>query len=191
MEVIEFEDSEVYDVEVSASGDNAYCIDLCSVVGHRPPYAACLKKIAERKHGRLASQYSECSAAIGKKECPAMKLRDKETAKGQAIYFINRIKLRLFQQYKQEMDAQKTPTKLKSPRPAPRIEPAPQPKFKDNDFLNQSIGGYADALNVAMTDLKNAPMESSAVQPAIVEPFKAGMSLLDMARMKLANSSSN
>lgn len=185
----QFEDIEIYPVEASAQGHNSYYLANCEHVGHRPAYCACLKKVAERKNGRLDTQYSECSAAIGKKECVAMKMRKEEIAEGRALYFINRKKLQSFQQYQTEMEQQRFSSmsfsKDKKPQAKrPSIEPA-APK-KPQHFLDVQTGSYADAINAAIAapapEIK--PVEQPKPVPAA--PIKAGMSLLEMARLQMA-----
>ncbi|MFM0095704.1 hypothetical protein PQQ87_08825 [Paraburkholderia nemoris] len=88
-----FVDLERYPVERSASGENAYYLEQCSVTNSRPSYAACLKRVADRKQGRLATEFADCSAAIGKKSCPAQAMQRAEQEAGYALYFIPRLKL--------------------------------------------------------------------------------------------------
>ena len=191
-----FEDIEIYPAEASEQGCNSFYLDNCEHVGHRPAYAACLKKVAERKNGRLDTQYSDCSAAIGRKDCRAMKMRKEELAEGRAIYFINRNKLRSFMQYQSEMEQQrwasmsfgKTDPKKVSKRPELPKAPAPTPAPKH--FLDMNTGSYADAINAAMKPAAPEPAPPAAkptAQPQTpVAPVKAGMSLLEMARLQMA-----
>lgn len=203
----EFVDDEVYPVEASGLGINAYHVPGCGVVGHQPAYAACLKKIADRKNGRLPTHLAECSAAIGKKECPAQKLRKEELEKGYAIYFINRPKLRAFHEgiaaeslpkiaalIAGERDPSNRAPRRQTVPSIPKIEPA-VPKH----FLDVQVGTYADALNAAMKPAMSAVKPVSqpkpavqavapvqTVKPAPAAPVKAGMSLIEMARMMQA-----
>lgn len=103
---IKFIDDETYPVEASESGDNAFYMNGCDAVGGRPNYAACLAKCAARKKGRLSELYSECSAAIGGKRCPALEMRKQEIAAGKALYFISRPKLKAFNQYRRRMEVE-------------------------------------------------------------------------------------
>jgi hypothetical protein len=89
----QFVDLDRYPVERSASGENAYYLAHCNVTNSRPSYAACLKRIADRKHGRLATEFADCSAAIGKKACPAQAMQRAEKEAGYALYFVPRLKL--------------------------------------------------------------------------------------------------
>lgn len=191
----QFRDSEIYPAEASEQGCNAFYLDNCEHVGHRPAYAACLKKVVERKDGRLATQYSECSAAIGRKECHAAKMRKEELAEGRAIYFINRNKLRSFQQYQTEMEQQRwasmvtnTPAKVDMskvrPKGGPISRPAPAPAAPTH-FLDVSTGSYADAINAAMKPAEPAAKPAEQTSAPVV-PVTAGMSLLEMARLQMA-----
>jgi hypothetical protein len=89
----QFVDLERYPAERSAAGDNAYYLEQCSVTNSRPSYAACLKRVADRKLGRLATEFADCSAAIGKKCCPAQIMQRAEKEAGYALYFVPRLKL--------------------------------------------------------------------------------------------------
>lgn len=190
----QFEDIEIYPAEASEQGCNAFYLPGCEVVGHRPAYAACLKKIADRKEGRLITNLSECSAAIGKKECQAQRMRKEELVEGRALYFVNRKKLQSFQQYQTEMEQQRFASmpsgkddKKKLKRPTPVQTPAAPPEPKH--FLDISTGSYADAINAAIKLTEPAapalkPVEQPKPTPAA--PVKAGMSLLEMARLQMA-----
>lgn len=78
--------------DASAGGDNAYYLDYCIHVQHRPAYAACICKLQDRKKGRLDG-FPECSAAIGRKDCPAAAMRREEELADKAIYFVSRAEL--------------------------------------------------------------------------------------------------
>ncbi|MCL2874806.1 MAG: hypothetical protein FWF12_00630 [Betaproteobacteria bacterium] len=199
-----FNDTEIYPVEASESGNNAYHIPGCEHVGHQPAYAACLKRVAERKNGRLAVQHAECSAAIGKKECCAAKMRKEELVEGRAIYFINRKKQRAFYQYQEEMsqpklaallagDVKPSKTGKRDRRPAP--QPANAEPIRPQHFLDLAAGSYADAINRAaqvpmpiVAQPEPTPAITLVSQPksAPVAAITAGMSLLEMARLQMA-----
>lgn len=196
-------------VEASESKDNAYYVPGCTHAQHRPPYAACLCRIAERKHGRLEER-PECSAAIGRKDCPAQAMRSKELEAGKALFFVSRSELN--EQMRQQAEesgqriaemvalgrdwapsARRKKPAAKSPAAAPATAPA---------------GGstYADAINAAIAAAKStapaappAPQISIAEQPAVEKPSSpalessvtadlskkpaAGMSMLELARL--------
>lgn len=192
----QFEDIEIYPAEASEQGCNAYYLPGCEIAGHRPAYAACLKKISDRKNGRLNSSIAECSAAIGKKECLAQRMRKEEIVEGRAIYFVNRNKLRSFMQYQSEMEQQRWASmsfgkddKKKQSKPrmvaeAPKAPTPPEPKH----FLDMNTGSYADAINAAMKQ----PIEPAAPAPKPAQPAPpvatapAGLSMMERARLKFA-----
>jgi len=190
-----FEDAEIYPVEKSASGENAYYLENCEVVGHRPAYCACLRKVEDRKKGRLATAHSDCSAAIGKKQCAAQRMKKEELVKGQAIYFISRKKLAAFCQSEEAAERQKfVATSFgKDKRPKRQaIERAVPPKHPERKhFLDASTGDYADALNKAMSASAAKPASPSSQDsveqqknvPAV--QLRPGMSLLELARLQL------
>lgn len=189
---MKFEDEEVYAPAESASKHNGMYLDYCEVTWHRPAYAACLNKITERKEGRLDVRFAGCSAAIGKKMCPALKLQTEEAAAGKAIYFINRAKLSAFNQYKQEMDGQAFASSVdsdnvrKTRRAAkrPELEPVSAPRIESDQE-----DGYAAAINAAMKNAitPTAPAIKQEVVPNVPRPQGSGMSMLEMARLKLSN----
>ncbi len=181
-----FEDIEIYDPAVSATGNNAYYIDTCAIVGQRPSYASCLTKIAARKEGRLPTALADCSAAIGKCECPAQAMRKKEIDAGQAMFFINRRKLNEFVAEQEGITHQAI---LAMPN---KQVPTPAPKKKP--ITTVTTGGYEDAINAAMKKLSApTPAVKPAAPPAPIAqptapaaPAKAGMSLIELARLQLA-----
>lgn len=188
-----FEDIEIYPAEASEQGCNAYYLPGCEIAGHRPAYAACLKKIADRKNGRLNSSVAECSAAIGKKECPAQRMRKEEIVEGRAIYFINRNKLRSFQQYQSEMEQQRWASMSfgkddkKKPKPRAVAEPVKAPPPAPTHFLDMNTGSYADAINAALKPTEPAapaPAPTQVAQPVATAP--AGLSMMERARLKFA-----
>lgn len=190
-----FEDIEIYPAEASEQGCNAYYLPGCEIAGHRPAYAACLKKIADRKNGRLNSSIAECSAAIGKKECPAQRMRKEEIVEGRAIYFINRNKLRSFMQYQSEMEQQRWATmsfgkddKKKQPKPRMVAEPPKAPPSEPKHFLDMNTGNYADAINAALKPTEPAEPAPKPVQkaPVTVAPAPAGLTMMERARLALA-----
>lgn len=194
---MKFEDDEVYGVEASKSGGNAMYLDYCDVAWHRPGYAACLSKIDARKEGRLDARFAACSAAIGKKTCPAMKRRMEEMTAGKALYFISREKLLAFNQYQQEIGGQAFAASVdgdnvrKSRRPAKRVQqennlphtPNTTPTVKLVEVEPED--GYAAAINAAMKKEAQRPAANDEVVPNAPRPAGSGLSMLEMARLKL------
>lgn len=207
-------DEMVYPPKMSEGGINAYYLDDCAAVGHRPNYAVCLNKAnALKRDGTLHG--SECETAIRHKTCKALALRKEELKAGRAIYFVHRDKLRAFNE---ERDAKARPVvSERSKQHTPNIvKPAPKkeehfPKFtpkKEEHFLDAKTGDYADALNASLQAnavsnelerLSQKPVEEKPVASIITsaqqskpEPevenvsVKAGMSMVEIARMRLA-----
>ncbi len=92
--LVEFNDEEIYQPEMSAHGTNAYYCEFCNHAGYRPNYASCLRRIADRKAGRLDTNEAQCSTAIGNKACMALEMQKEEKQAGKAIYYVNRVKMR-------------------------------------------------------------------------------------------------
>jgi hypothetical protein len=189
----EFKDNEIYPAEASEQGCNAYYLPGCDIAGHRPAYAACLKKISDRKNGRLTTSLSECSAAIGKKQCPAQRMRKEEIVEGRAIYFVNRNKLRSFMQYQTEMEQQRWASMSfdkgeKKSKPRVVAEPPKAPPTAPKHFLDMNTGSYADAINAALKPTEPAAAPAlKPVQPASpVATAPAGLSMMERARLKFA-----
>ena len=166
-----------------ASGDgrrNAF-YTRCVIVGHSRPYAMCLRLCDERKEGRLEVVYSECSAAIGKRECPALGMRKEEHSAGHAIYFLERSKIQLPaetpEQWAKIFRNPSATIDMGSVRPksAPIAKPTPVP-LKRSVIDKIDDAGYAKAITRAIA--KEMP---KVAPPPKVEP-KAGESLLEMAR---------
>jgi hypothetical protein len=197
----QFVDEMVYPPKMSEGGINAYYLDDCAVVGHRPNYAVCLNKVnALKRDGTLRG--SECETAIRHKTCKALALRKEELKAGRAIYFVHRDKLRAFNE---ERDAKARPVvSERSKQHAPDIaKPAPK---KEEHFLDVKTGDYADALNASLqANVASNELERSSQKPVeekpvasitvsaqqskpVVEnvPVKAGMSMVEIARMRLA-----
>lgn len=179
--LVEFKDEEVYPISQSADGTNAYYCDFCNHAGYRPNYASCLRRIADRKEGRLITNEAQCSAAIGNKVCPAMAMKKEEKQAGHAIYYINRIKLRQNQVDNAELVGiklgQRVSRGLKDPTPtimSPQSDDlsknVPQgiphaPEFKTAPTL-------ADAINKKIKELaKDEAVEKSSAAKS--SPSKA------------------
>jgi hypothetical protein len=215
MKMSAFVDEEVYKPEASAGAWNAYYSEICEAVDHRPAYFICLNKImAYERDGKLSSMH-DCEAQIGRGHCPALKMRSDEKAAGKAIYFVNREKLNAFTNKrdedaalnKREEKVAETRRRAALPVPAPgdyngfkrdSVQPATKsvevPQVKIEHFLEAQVGGYADAIN--------ASIKASAVSEPVVEASKspevktvqatpqasvsAGMSLIEIARMRIA-----
>lgn len=164
-------------VTASADGQRNAYIHSCDALKQRRHYAVCLHLCSERKGGRLDIIYSDCSALIGKKTCPALKMRKEEIEAGHAIYFEERRKI-----VPGFFDTAKTLIG----EAATFVERSVKPllnKPKSDDLLSSiDTGTYADAINSAIqapkidTSKAEVPKEIPKVAPVV------GESLLDMAR---------
>jgi hypothetical protein len=175
-------EQQINGVDASADGKrNAYSF-ACSVVGYRPNFSVCLHLMTQRKLGRLNVNYATCSAAIGNKTCPAIKMRKEELDKGQAIYFVERVRSGVV------INPTATPT-LKRDNKSSVTKREKQTVSKPD--LPVDSGGIADAINNAFVAEKESveAAKKEAVetkQPVItaqqgVTPLP-GESLLDMAK---------
>lgn len=198
-------DKTIIPIEVSSDGKRNAHMHCCMVVGHFRNYAVCLHLIDQRKDGRLSTIYADCSAAIGKKTCPALSMRAEEKREGHAIYFVERIKA-LGSAFTSAAAALLKP-KQRDAVPEPKVEA--KPVSKSAMIENIADYGYADAINAVVDQGKHvepakAPDNSKTVAPKVtkVEPkpetFKEkaaaikgvvpvqGESLLELARRTLA-----
>ena len=162
--------------EASADGKrNAWTIH-CGVVQHAKAYCVCIHLCKQRKEGRLPTQYSDCSAAIGKKECPALKMRKEELAEGHAIYFRERVNAVADIEQKAKSFVLQA-AQPETPKPAAVAKPAPVSSKRSGSVLGRiDDAGYAKAITRAIE--KEVP---KVAPPPKVEPV-AGESLLEMAR---------
>lgn len=200
-----FKDDEEYSVEYSASGDNAYYIPSCKSVGHRPNYASCLKRISNWiqktgvADGACESQF-ECGT------CPAQVMRREEMAAGKSIYFVNRLKLNSYYAEVTRASAEKfggsQETRAEKRKKTAPPESAshngfkqekPQPQYvhkpiavKPEHFLDMEQGSYADAINTGVSQAE-VEVPIVAVPRVADQPLKEGMSLIEIARLRMAN----
>jgi hypothetical protein len=172
--IVGFEDIEIYPVDASKQGGNACYVDTCQVVGSRPAYAACLSRIQLRADGKSLPSQPECATAINRGECPAQAMRKEEIDAGQAIYFINRRKLREFIDLREGNTAREVIAEAVNWVKA-KVKPKAPPPAAPKHFLDSDVGDYAAALNTAINKPSAPPAEA-----------KSGMSLLELARASLA-----
>jgi hypothetical protein len=172
----------------SASADgkrNAYYTQ-CKAIESTKPYAMCQYIIDHKDDGSMATIYSDCLTAIRRGNCAAVGMREEEKLKGQAIYFIERVKgaAVVAQQdawvapvrkasrsgYVRDKYAAGVPIenapRIATPRPA-----APAPKKPAYEFDGNI---YAAALNVAVKKEVNAtnrqPQPAPVPAAAIAAP---------------------
>lgn len=167
----------VFDPSASADGKrNAFHL-RCNVVGHCRPYAACLNLCSERKSGRLESVYAECSAAIGKKICPALAMRREEKDANRAIYFIERIRSMgesFFEKARDLLGASAaTPAPVKS-----------KPSRKSSVIDKIDTTGFSEVIRTDTVATKE--VAAPAVKPGITP--MPGESLIEMARRMMGKS---
>lgn len=188
-----FVDNEEYPLKSSAGGRNAFYMGSCETIGYSPAYAICLNKInALARDGSLKD--SPCEGAIRNRSCGALVLQAEEAKAGKAIYFINREKLMAF-------NAERDNRAKLDAKPAKKVVAAPVkplPVAVAKHFLDVDTGSYADALNATLANgMVSEKLESPEVivKPAAqlkqtpVAPVVAGMSLIEMARARLAEKS--
>lgn len=173
-------------VEASADGKrNAWMIH-CGVVQHVKAYCVCIHLCKQRKEGRLPTQYSDCSAAIGKKECPALKMRKEELAEGHAIYFRERNTppLPVLTPEIGQFPSKTLDTKSVRTQSAP-AKPSPASSKGGSVLTKIDSGSYAKAINIAIESAAK-PVEKKPEATATVVNTdcvaKPGESLLEMAR---------
>ena len=175
--VIEIKPIEIRPIEDSANGKTNAFSHCCMLVGHFRSYATCLHLIKERESGRLDVLYSDCSASIGKKSCPAISMRQEEVAAGHALYFQERIK-----------NLGNAFLDVASDLLNSAVKPFKEIKVKSPvtivDEMQPDMGGYSDAINNA---LKNGVVPVELAKVPELPKAKEGESLIELAkRMMLA-----
>ena len=191
MQENEFKDDEVYPVEFSAGGINAYAIP-CGIMSFRPGYCVCVNKLDAYQRGRR-DFLPECVTAIGNGTCDAIALRKEEVAAGKAIYFVHREKLKAFQEKRdygmsgRQSALESLKKKLFGSMTTATSEPAKSSLSVKSPVSKPTIpaidtGGYAEAINSAITEKKPH-------QPEIKVEAKPGESLLEMAKRLMAQQS--
>jgi hypothetical protein len=139
---------------------NAHC-HYCHITEQRHSYALCLHKLALRKNGRLKEDWSDCSASIGKKTCPAIDMREREVEKGYALYFTERfVAIAGFVEAAKELFIK--PVTSRKPVKAKPVS---------NELLN-------------LEEIDDTGYEAVISTPAPI-PTKPGESLLEMAKRML------
>lgn len=159
-------DNENYPVEASATGKNAY-MHACDIVQQRVPFAACCIRIQDRKAGRLSKELATCSAAIGKRECPAMAMRQRELDAGKAIYFIDRQK---------QSGWTPLPPRVQEATSAPKAKrPAGGGTYTDaiNQALVQEASKRAEESKRAVTTIRALPENTEGLSPLQIARLRA------------------
>ena len=160
-------------VDTSADAKrNAYSFH-CLVTEQRRNYAVCLHLCAQRLEGRLGILYSDCSIAINGKRCPALGMRKAEIAKGEPLFFEERLKGDL---------ASSARTNAYFATRSAKSKPAKSTVSKPLSVIgNIDTGGYETAINAAVKVQITIKPASTPVAVKSVG-MKAGESLLDLAK---------
>lgn len=179
-----FEDTKIFPASASESANNAF-YHRCEAVEHMSSYASCLKKIADRKNGKLEAIFNTCSAEIGQKRCPALDMQKEEHLQGKAIYFIDRSAYQTFYQGQEAVLVPLAPYQAQSrrtvkqdarTRPEPAVANFAAPVVKS---ATQEAGNdFAAAIN--------AELSRSATIKAKSPVTTTGNSLLEIARARMA-----
>ena len=133
-----------------------------------------MRRIADRKEGRLITNEAQCSAAIGNRACPALAMKKEEKQAGHAIYYVNRIKMRQNQEENAELIGLKLgkrldcDSKLRNPKPrfvSPQeAEQANIPQGIPHAPEFKSAPTIADAINRKIRELaKDEAIDHSSV----------------------------
>ncbi|MEZ2310869.1 hypothetical protein AB6809_29915 [Paraburkholderia sp. RCC_158] len=157
---------------------NAFYTD-CRTLQVKKPYAMCQYIIEHTGDASLQVLYSDCLTEIRQGRCTALGMREEEKLKGQAIYFVERVKgaAVVAQQdawvaparkisrsgYQRDKYAAGTPVAPTPSRPAPAPKPA-MPEFDGNI--------YAAALNIAA---KRTADNATNRQPPQIKPEPAAL----------------
>ena len=186
-----------YPAEQSESGSNAYAM-MCDHVGYRSGYCVCLNKIKAYKvdKSRL-SPYPVCEKAIRSTMCPALDMQRQEVSAGKAMFFLDRLELRAAMDKFYDANASYKPSAPPKPlgsRTALKTATTkPDEKVSENLLQSESSeNGFAAAINAAIRDLpKEEPKEiPPVVKVPIVATEKKGLSMLELARLKIAQAKS-
>lgn len=199
-------DDEIYPVEATLWGTNAYLFP-CDVRGGTQANCICANKVKAFDEKRLGGIIEECVGALRSGTCKAKEMRREEEIAGKAIYFVNRKKLQAANDARDALIRAAAPAKwgekkAAPSRPAPRMYDAvPQqktehvtPQVKTQPSVSSASfsdgGDYAAAINRAMSEAavesKQDKVESKAPPVIDASPAKAGMSLIEMARQRMA-----
>jgi len=197
-------DDEIYPVEASLWGTNAYHFS-CTVRAGTQANCICANKLKAFDEKRFGGILEECHDAIRVGTCPARAMRREEELAGKAIYFVNRKKLQAANDARDAAARATVPAKWgeKKPAPvrtAPKVDDAQKPEHKAPVVKSQpkveapsfSDGGdYAAAINRAMSEAAVAPKQNKVEPktPPVIDTLpsvKPGMSLIEMARQRMA-----
>jgi hypothetical protein len=157
---------------VSADAKRNAFYTKCPEQQSTKPYAMCQYIAANQGDASLKTLYGDCMAAIHRGRCVAVDMKAEEQLKGQAIYFVERVKGAAVVA---AQTAWTSPLTLKANRArreyaAPVAAPALAPKKPVFEFDGNI---YAAALNAAVKKESNAtndPSPQPKVTPVAVAP---------------------
>jgi hypothetical protein len=191
-----------YSLDKSESGTNAFYFDDCTIVGRTAAYCVCMKRLSESKRGEISEMNSSCGDAINHNTCKAARMRREEVAAGHALYYVSRARINAKYETRQlelhEKIASLSNKKSSFNMPVARTVPKVEVETQDSAL---NIGGdYADAINIAMKETAPAELKKVLIKPeepkpkstmsiekmTVLSPQKSGMSLIEMARARLA-----
>lgn len=197
--LVEFSDEEVYPIEKSAEGTNAYYCEYCPAAGYRPNYASCLRRISDYNSGkRLDQNEASCAAAIASgTACPSLGMRREETSAGRALYYLNRAKMRKNQEENAETmgiklgqidkvsinHAQDIPQGIPHKpefKPEPTLAGAINKRMRE---LSKNTTGEKTAAATASTSTVNTVSSSKSKSP-VTDLNTKGLSLLEIAKLR-------
>lgn len=186
-----------YGLERSEHGSNAFYLSGCDIAGQTVAYCVCLKRIAMHKKRQVYGGAQNCCDAIERNGCKADKMRRQETEAGHALFYIERAKLNA--KYEdasaaanvrmEALSAKKDTADSQRTKRAPPTVTAPAEE-----------NGYAAAINKAMQEaIAEQPKRAVAsvqpparaekkpsAPPVLSAVAKSGMSLIEMARARMA-----
>lgn len=182
--------SEILPSELSKDGKrNAYS-HHCDKVQAQKNYAVCLHLIGLRRYGALPTIYSDCSAAIGNKACPAIKMRREETENGQAIYFVERLRSEAVYMNDEDFKPVVVSDYKKKRRSHDKsvVTEVKKPKSAFDQFLDGGSAGIGDAINEAIKEKNEDKLETksgdsqSTFRNSAPSKAQPGESLVEMAK---------
>lgn len=217
--MVEFVDTEIYPVEKSAEGTNAYYCEYCPAAGYRPNYASCLRRISDHKKGLLESNETACAAPIANgKACMAAVMLDQEEKAGRALYYVNRKKMRENQITNARAMGIKLGERIERTLASPKLNASSYRNTQPNaKLIPQGIEHkpefkaaptFADAINKRTKELAKeqaaekattanaSPSESNQVsyskdKSPVTNLDTKGLSLLEIAKLRKSQSLTN
>lgn len=154
----------VHPIEASADGKrNAFAFE-CDILKTRQHFASCLNHITNRQRGPLKRMFKTCCEAIDDVACPAIQMRAQEREKGQAIFFVERIR------------SGDTLAKASAFFKGDTQPPADQPIVVGETAKHRlGTGNYADAINRALAQPKGPTTDEKRSQIAVAGVNAAGV----------------